>query len=285
MKKSLWFIPIISLLFFHASAFLVEEEKSLWDDYQLAKETVTSERDTPYLIEYHEEITVIEEAEMIFVVPEQEKEGLSWMAEKIKDGSHAQLIETYQYVYNQDGVLLSRSLVPDSGRYYEASEIVYEYGSTAQIGTVFALDKITKYGSDCGACNADIHGYSGTASGVATGLTSIRQSDGNWKTGITYDGYYVVASSQNIPMCTVLQISNHTFYGMGLTPGEPFQAIVLDRGVKDGILDLFVGSEYKLDIVKQEKQQNDYLAEIIAFGTWTKNSQGQRICKIEEGPH
>ena len=284
MKKALWIMTIVFLFLLNTSS-ISKNEKNIWDDYELVRLDEIKQREKPYQIEYHKEAVILEEAERIFIEPTYEKEGFSWMAEKVKEGNHTQLILIHQYVYNADGVLLSKTIVPDSMRYYESSQMIYEYGSKPKVGTIFAINRITKYGADCGGCYPDASGNASTASGALVGLTSVRQSNGEWKNGITYDGYYIMATSRNVPMCSILEITGHSFSGMGLEPNVPFQAIVLDRGVNDGILDLFVGSEYRLEIVRQTQRSNDYMAEIVAMGTLSRNSQGQRICKIEEGPH
>ena len=284
MKKGLGIFAIISLFLFSVPTKTLNE-KSIWDDYELVRIEEINKREQPYYIEYKEEAIIVEEAQRTFIMPESEKEGFSWMAEKIKNGSHTQIIVTYQYVYNSEGELLSKIQVPNSLQYYESSEMVYEYGSKPKVGVIFSLSKVTRYGADCGACYPNSLGQSNTASGVPVSKDSVRQADGQWKKGIIYEGYYVVATSRNIPLCTVLEITGHSFSGMGLKPGVPFQAIVLDRGVNDGILDLFVGSEYNLEIVQQTKNKHDYFAEIVAIGLWENNSNNQRVCKIEEGPH
>lgn len=106
---------------------------------------------------------------------------------------------------------------------------------------VFA--KITTYGTDCDGCY-NVEGFGGTASGVKLSFTSVRQSDGSWKDGITYDGYYIVAANSSIPMGSIIEVSNHGLSGYGLVEGQPFYAMVLDRGAMTlNHLDLFVGSE------------------------------------------
>lgn len=103
--------------------------------------------------------------------------------------------------------------------------------------------KITTYGTDCYGCY-NSNGFGGTASGVKLSFDSVRQSDGSWKQGITYDGYYVVAANGSIPFGSIIEVSNHGFSGNGLVEGQPFYAMVLDRGAMTlNHLDLFVGSE------------------------------------------
>lgn len=104
--------------------------------------------------------------------------------------------------------------------------------------------RITTYGVDCHGCYHS-NGFGGTSSGVKVSWNpSVRQSDGTWKTGITYDGYYIVATNTSIPLGSIIEISNHGYNGYGLVEGQTFYAMVLDRGAM-GVnhLDLFVGGE------------------------------------------
>lgn len=105
------------------------------------------------------------------------------------------------------------------------------------------MAKITTYGVDCYGCYNE-NGFGGTAGGIKVSTDAVKQSDGTWKQGITYDGYYIVATNQSIPFGTIVEVSNHGYLGYGLQPGVPFQAIVMDRGAM-GVnhIDLFVGSE------------------------------------------
>lgn len=105
------------------------------------------------------------------------------------------------------------------------------------------LAKITTYGTDCYGCY-NVDGYGGTAGGVKLSFNAVMQSDGTWKEGITYDGYYIVAANSSIPMGSIIEVSNHGLSGLGLIEGQPFYAMVLDRGAMTlNHLDLFVGSE------------------------------------------
>lgn len=105
------------------------------------------------------------------------------------------------------------------------------------------MAKITTYGVDCYGCYNE-NGFGGTAGGVKVSLTSVQQSNGSWLEGITYDGYYIVAANSSIPMGSIIEVSNHGFSGYGLAEGQPFLAMVLDRGAMTlNHLDLFVGSQ------------------------------------------
>ena len=139
---------------------------------------------------------------------------------------------------------------------------------------------ITKYGFDCTGCGIGLDGAAGTSAGIRLNGTSIRQSNGTWLDGITYDGYYVVAADKAFPNCTILEISNHTFNGMGLTAGVPFKALVVDRGgaITTNKLDLFVGSEKNINVVTNKRTSNTKVT-VVGFLKWSKNGLGERICK------
>lgn len=105
--------------------------------------------------------------------------------------------------------------------------------------------KITTYGVDCYGCNFS-NGRGGTATGIALDIYhGVEQADGSFQPGIKYGNYYIVAADPSIPMYSVLKISNHGLSGSGISPDEPFYAIVLDRGgaIYGGHLDLYIGSE------------------------------------------
>lgn len=105
--------------------------------------------------------------------------------------------------------------------------------------------RITTYGVDCYGCYS-YNGRGGTASGVALDVNmGVQQADGSFVPGITYGGYYVVAADPSVPMYSILKISNHGLSGSGISPNEPFYAIVLDRGggIYGGHIDLYIGSE------------------------------------------
>jgi len=203
--------------------------------------------------------------------------GIPWLISKVSDGTPQKEITTYRITYDSLGNVLSKVEVPDSKQIIESTPITYRYGAKPQLGAYF-YPSFSRYGADCGGCTLSPQGTSGTASGAILGLGSVRQSDGAWKDGLTYDGYYVIATSASIPLCTIVEITDHSFTGSGLKPGVPFQAIALDRGVSGSQIDLFVGSENNLNVIDYTKKSTPK-ATIIRFATWTKNSLGQKICK------
>ena len=124
-------------------------------------------------------------------------------------------------------------------------------------GESYEASRITRYGADCYGCRISADGKGKTASGIGVGIDSVQQEDGSWQSGITYEGYYIVAASSNLPLYSIIEISNHTVSGMGITPGVPFQAIILDRGgaIQGTKIDLFVGTENNMP-VSQGRRQN-----------------------------
>ena len=105
--------------------------------------------------------------------------------------------------------------------------------------------RITTYGLDCYGCQS-VNGRGGTAMGVALDLTlGVQLPDGSWQPGVKYGDYYIIAADRGVPMCSIVKISNHGFEGSGITPDQPFYAMVLDRGggIAGSHLDLYTGSQ------------------------------------------
>lgn len=104
---------------------------------------------------------------------------------------------------------------------------------------------ITTYGVDCYGCGVD-GSRGGTALGVSLDMNlGVQMPDGSWQPGIKYGNYYIVAADPSIPLCSILKISDHGLSGSGITPEEPYYAIVLDRGgaIYGNHIDLYIGSE------------------------------------------
>lgn len=132
-------------------------------------------------------------------------------------------------------------------------------------GEIFS-PRITTYGVDCYGCNVN-GGRGGTAAGVTLDMYhGVQMPDGSFQPGIKYGKYYIVAADPNIPMCSILKISNHGLSGSGITPEEPYYAIVLDRGgaIYGNHIDLYIGSENSAAIVPV--QNTTPQAEIIRRG-------------------
>lgn len=196
--------------------------------------------------------------------------GASWIYAKVQDGTQGYQSAEYRKVFNQKGELLSRVLIPDSNQVVATTNTVIANGQRAQSGAYFDATKITRYGVDCAGCGMSSEGRGGTASGIAVGLDEVRQMNGTWQKGVTYEGYYIVATSSEIPFCTILKISDHGISGSGITPGVPFYAIVLDRGgaINGTKLDIYAGSQ-KAPLVTQTPTRGAHV-EIISLNARTR---------------
>ena len=136
--------------------------------------------------------------------------------------------------------------------------------------------KITTYGVDCYGCGGE-SGRGGTSLGVALDLTlGVQMPDGSWQPGIRYGNYYIVAADPSIPLCSILKISDHGLSGSGITPDQPYYAIVLDRGgaIQGNHIDLYIGSENSGAIVPVKNTQAK--AQIIREG----GKNGARSCAL-----
>ena len=200
--------------------------------------------------------------------------GASWIFAKTQDGVRGTKTTQYKKTFNLKGELLSRVEVPESVKITNAIPTLYEGGQKAQPNAYFKSSKITRYGVDCDGCNMSSEGKGSTSAGVGLGLDSVRQKDGSWKSGITYQGYYILATSSAIPLCTIVEVSNHNFSGSGITSGVPFKAIVLDRGgaIQGSKLDIFTGSEGAMALSQGRGWNVD--VNILSLNARTKTSTG-----------
>lgn len=169
--------------------------------------------------------------------------GLPWLASYV-EGTPGRISEDFFITRDEEGKVLSKTLVLGSKKELEGIAPMMKYGGEVSIGSEF-YPRSTSYGVDCVGCGGAESGYSGTAAGISLSKDAVLQPSGEWKDGITYGGYYIIAADPNIPMCSIVTISNHGYSGEGLTPLVPFKAIVLDRGgaIKGAKIDLFIGSE------------------------------------------
>ena len=56
---------------------------------------------------------------------------------------------------------------------------------------------------------------------VVYNMDSVREYNGEWQKGITYDGYYIIAADPPTPMGTIVTVYNHGYSGDGLQAGVP----------------------------------------------------------------
>ncbi|MFI3283810.1 MAG: 3D domain-containing protein [Erysipelotrichaceae bacterium] len=233
-----------------------------------------------YHFDYETEEMITEEPEFELIDPGVYPDGYSWLIHKVDDGSQGKEYRTYRSVLSDDDSVLSVTYVPNSLEVKEVEPILYSYGSPVEVGAYFYSDFTTCYGVNCVGCYMDENGIGGTSAGIKLTTSSVRQSDGTWQTGITYDGYYIIATDQSIPLCTVVEISSHGFSGHGLSYGEPFLAIVLDRGgaITGNDIDLYTGDETNSGMTNSKR--SGVRVEIVEFGTWTTNSLGEKMCLV-----
>ena len=212
------------------------------EPYRFDTETVYSDLEAPG----------VEEREASHVV----SGGASWIYAKTQNGQTGTKATKYKLTYNKKDELLSRIEIPNATEIIETTPTLYEGGQRAQAGAYYTASRITRYGVDCYGCNVSAEGKGGTSAGIGLGVDSVRQKDGSWKPGITYEGYYIIATSTSIPMCSIVEIKDHTVSGKGITPGVPFKAIVLDRGgaIQGSKIDLFVGTETNMGVSQGKNQ-------------------------------
>ncbi len=151
----------------------------------------------------------------------------------------------------------------------EVFNISYENTFSAKVKTLLNSDEavsayITTYGTDCIGCYNN-NGFGGTAGGIKVSFDSVQQANGSWQDGLTYEGYYIVAANGAIPFGSIVKVSNHGYSGEGLVPGQPFYAIVADRGsMTMNHLDLFVGSQVSNNI--SINRSYDPVMELVRYG-------------------
>lgn len=146
-------------------------------------------------------------------------------------------------------------------------EPVQAQQTSAAADTSVFYPRTTLYGVDCYGCNVNAEGTGHTATGIALNPSiGVLQSDGTWASGITYDGYYIIATDGSIPFYSIVEISNHGLSGMGFSPDQPIQAIVLDRGggVSGDHIDLYIGSETNVNLISTNGSQP--VAKVLRYG-------------------
>jgi hypothetical protein len=235
----------------------------------------------PYSLEIETVQTVVSRPKIIYQRSSiWQSGGLSWIAAKAVEGTPRIRVEQYSVASDINGNVLSKTLNVGETTYIEAQPTIYKYGAAPNVGSVFFPSRIYRYGANCAGCTSKT-GTSPTSSGVLVSVEpAVQQMDGTMRPGITYEGYYVVASSPRLPVCSIVEITNHRFSGSGLVPNRPFKAIVLDRGVRDNTLDLFIGDETRYNSIVSMTGKQSPKVEIIGFGTLARNSAGDRICRL-----
>ena len=161
----------------------------------------------PYTIEDVVETEIVANPSVIEKPYAASRTGYSWLLGKVSNGTPASLATTYRVTKDQDGNILSKVKLPGSEVLLPSTPAVFQYGSKAVVGSYFYAHRISRYGFDCSGCGVEGSGTATMASLLKVSGTAVRQSNGTWKDGITYDGYYLVAADKAFPLCTVLEIS------------------------------------------------------------------------------
>jgi len=209
----------------------------------------------------------------------------SWLTNYQSDGSWGLDHKLYQLEFdNFTDKPIDYKLVKETKNVIAMVPNTYVKGAKVETGAFFK-PKFSRYGVNCRGCTGEKRGYGNFAVGISADVKKgVRQFDGKFKKGVTFEGYYIVAADRSIPLCTVLEISNHNFKGGGLTPGEPFYAVVLDRGgaIKQNRLDFYIGDErYYNDVIKYSGRRSP-IATIIEFGKRRSDGAGRRSCKLPD---
>jgi len=205
----------------------------------------------------------------------------SWIAKEIDSGSPEKEIKYYNVVYDYEGNELSKTHILGEDLLVPSSPRIRQFGAKVEQGTFFN-PSFSRYGVDCEGCRGEYTGVGNTAIGIKMDVNKgVMQADGTWKQGITWEGYYIVAADKSIPFCSILKISNHNYSGEGLTPNEPFYAIVLDRGgaIKNNRLDFYIGSEDWVNKNVKSVSKRTPLAEIVRLGGLVYKKKGYS-CKL-----
>ncbi|MGB4985483.1 MAG: 3D domain-containing protein [Erysipelotrichaceae bacterium] len=194
-------------------------------------------------------------------------------------GDRGNVINEYQINYDIFGRITSKELVKSSRN--DATPSVYYVGAPVEIGAYF-YPHFSRYGVDCVGCSGEKTGQGAFSVGVKANLASgVQQYNGNYKPGITFEDYYIVAADPAFPLCTILKIEDHNYQGAGLTPKVPFYAVVLDRGsaIKNNRLDFYIGTQVNYNSLVSLAGKNTPKATVVAFGQ-RQTVDGRRTCKL-----
>ncbi|NLA77989.1 MAG: hypothetical protein GX845_00390 [Erysipelothrix sp.] len=279
IKSVIRYLGIIAIVILSSCAPKGEQTNAIVLQTLSAQPTFLRE---PYTTDIEIEEIVLSGQKTVYRNGPRKAGGVSWVAGQVDAGSPKKQINEYTVVYDLAGNELSRTLNLDKVEVIEASPRVYEYGAKPVKDAVFFPSKIYRYGANCRGCRPNADGIANTASGIGiSAKPAVRQFNGALMDGIKYEGYYVMASDRAIPMCSIIEVSNHKFSGSGLKPGVPFKAIILDRGVSGRVLDLFVGDEATLnDSVRLLGTQYPKV-KLIGRGRLARNANGQRGCIVD----
>jgi 3D (Asp-Asp-Asp) domain-containing protein len=281
MRRNIWFGAVLSFLLTLAACTETTETTQIVLQRSDDSPALNAMLVSPYNFEESIEVELNPKPPRIVIkAMDKNRSGYPWLISKVSDGKFAYTETAYRTTYDFQGNVLSKDPVPNSEVVYDEVPEIHQYGARVERGAYFFARVITRYGYDCVGCVIALDGTAGTSAGIRLNGTHVRQSDGTWKEGITYDGFYIFAADRAYPHCTIVEITNHPFSGMGLLPGVPFRGIIVDRGsaITTNKLDLFSGSERRLSVATIKNTVNTKVT-VVGFLQWTRNSQGHRICR------
>ncbi|MFV0255226.1 MAG: hypothetical protein ACK5G7_03765 [Erysipelotrichaceae bacterium] len=210
-----------------------------------------------------------------------------WISKYIGGGEPGYDKTNYQVVYDPffDSII-EYSYLGAFESYIAMKPNYYLQGANVEVGSFFTAH-LSRYGVNCVGCTGENSGVGNFSVGISADINQgIRQHDGNWQAGLTFEGYYIVASDPALPLCTVLKFSEHSLQGLSIKAGKPFYAVVLDRGgaIKENRLDFYIGDERTYNsTIKYASGGNAYaLVEVVAFGNRALSGAGTRSCSLPD---
>lgn len=289
MRSILKFTNSVLCLLLLCSCTAEAEELTEEDTQEVTQSVLLAHRDISTIsttegivVEREAESTVLSTQKTIYQTAQSiSGNQISWLAAETNAGSPEMEIKYYDVTYSNDGEVLSKTYVLGADEHISATPRVLTYGATMAVNTYFR-PSFSRYGLDCAGCKGEYTKSGNTGLGIKLdGTLGVQQADGTWKEGITWEGYYIVAASPEIPYCSILEISNHNYSGAGLSPNQPFYAIVLDRGgaIKNNRLDFYIGLEGNLNKNVKVVSKRTPIAKIIRLGGVIKKN-GSYSCKV-----
>lgn len=236
--------------------------------------------------QYINEYSLGKEIETTTIENKNLKKGeYAWITSPLNGGTEGQDLWSYQVEYDYlKHHVIGFKLLNKEIEAVKMEPAFYTKGSKVELLASFN-PKFSRYGVNCKGCSGQNSGHGAFGVGVGADINKgVRQFNGKYKKGLTFEGYYIVAADKALPYCTILKIDNHNFKGDGLTPGGTFYAVVLDRGgaIKRNRLDFYIGDEaHYNDLIKYSGRRKP-LAIIVAFGKRSVDGAGKRSCKVPD---
>lgn len=204
----------------------------------------------------------------------------SWITKYVGGGEPGYDKSNYRVSYDSFfGDIISYDYVGIDENYIAMQPNYYQQGASVEVGSFFTAS-LSRYGVNCVGCTGEETGYGVFSVGVGINLAKgIKQYNGSWLPGITYEGYYILATDPAIPLCTIVEFTDHNISGLTINSGEPFYAVVLDRGgaIKGNRVDFYIGDEDNYQSLIKYTGAARAKVTIVAFGT-----RVGRSCKVPD---